>query len=112
MVRVRCVFVSLRAAPVCAVALAALAASVVVHTMCIPHVRREKKSLSIYKLVLCGVYIQRRLSTFILHLWIFEENAVNCVLYATKTTKRQFQNKSLLGRICKLQVSRKKLFFF
>lgn len=37
-------------------------------------------------------------------LWIFEENAVNCVLYATK---RQFQNKSQLGRICKLHVSRK-----
>jgi hypothetical protein len=38
---------------------------------------------------------------YILHLWIFEENAVDCVLYATK---RQFQNKSLLGRICKFAV--------
>lgn len=42
-------------------------------------------------------------------LWIFEENAVNCVLYATK---RQFQNKSQLGRICKLQVSRKNRIYF
>ena len=39
-------------------------------------------------------------SVYILHLWIFEENAVDCVL-CYQTTERQFQNKSLLGRICK-----------
>lgn len=60
--------------------------------------------------VLCAIQcvfiykIQALLSTYSASLWIFEENAVNCVLYATK---RQFQNKSQLGRICKLQVSRK-----
>lgn len=58
------------------------------------------------------VYIYNTQNTRRLHsasLWIFEENAVNCVLYATK---RQFQNKSQLGRICKLQVSRKKIGFY
>ena len=59
----------------------------------------------------CGVYIHCLHSFCISGLFFFEENAVNCVLYATKRLKRQFQNKSLLGRICKLQVSRLKYFF-
>lgn len=58
----------------------------------------------------CGVYIHC-LHSFCISGLFFEENAVNCVLYATKRLKRQFQNKSLLGRICKLQVSRLKYFF-
>lgn len=48
---------------------------------------------------------EHTLFVYILHLsGYLKKKRSHCVLYATK---RQFQNKSQLGRICKLHVSRK-----